>query len=404
MLRISNITVLFSVALFSSTTTLASPSGDISPADVITNALPAICAANFAADPNTALSTTCQTFLGLAGGPGGGNAGNAGSAGISTGVLNSTIYSDRHKKAIRKRKEELQAASGDILSGERLGFFASGKMTETERENTTLETGYESDTHGFTVGMDYFFSDQLVAGIAVDYADTDLDYSGNAGNSDYESVSVITYGSFNANNGFSLDGYLGWTGIEYDIQRNMRLASIIAGAPILNVAAKADTEANKVLVGINIAHNLNFNAIEFTPSLKLDYSGTFLDGYTESDSNGLALKYDNQDVQSFKSNLGFDSSYAISMPWGVILPQIHAGYVHEFLDHRRTIHASFVQDITNTDLQFKTDKPDRDYFVFGGGISTVLAHSVQLFVDYERTEGHRYLNSYTVSGGLRVGF
>ena len=138
--------------------------------------------------------------------------------------------------------------------------------------------------------------------------------------------------------------------------------------------------------------------------LRLDYSGTYIDDYSESGGAGLAMKYQSQDIQSFKSTLGFDTTYAVSAPWGVVLPRIQAGYVHEFLNERRTVHASFIQDTGNFDLQFETDKPDRDYFVIGAGVSTVLAHSAQLFVNYERIEGNRYMNSYTVSGGVRVSF
>jgi len=372
---------------------------ELSPATVVQQALENdVCTGTVGLE----LAATCAT---IASTPSGG--GNAGSAGASTGVLNSTTYSDRaHKKSIEEREKELKekgTGSGDILSGERLGFFVSGQMTETERKNTTLETGYESDTNGVTVGMDYFFTNQFVGGLAISYSDTDLDFNSNAGFSDYESVSVTTYANFMVNNNFSIDGYVGWTGIDYDMQRNISLTNA-GGTPITD-NGNADTEANKILAGLNFYYKLNFNALAINPSLKLDYSGTFLDGYSETTTGttGLALQYDSQDVQSFKSNLGFNSSYDISIPWGVIIPQIHAGYVHEFLDDRRVVHASFVQDVTNFDLQFQTDKPDRDYFVFGGGISAVLVHSVQLFVNYERIEGHRYLNSYTVSGGVRVG-
>ena len=92
------------------------------------------------------------------------------------------------------------------------------------------------------------------------------------------------------------------------------------------------------------------------------------------------------------------------MPWGVLIPKIKAGYVHEFLNNRRAISVSFVEDASSTKLHFDTVKPDRDYVVICGGISSVLTHSVQMYVDYERIEGHRYLNSYTVSGGVRVAF
>ncbi len=374
---------------------------DISPGQVLDNSWASVC-------PNAAagseLATRCARLNG--GSSAGIEAGTGNNASTSSGTGNSTIYSDRqHKRSIEQRLEKLKQkrAAGDILSGERLGFFASGKMTEIERENTVLESGYESDTHGFTVGGDYFFSDQFVAGLAVGYSDTDLDYSHNAGYVDYESISVLSYANYRLTNNFIVDGYAGWTGVDYDIKRNI-VYNLTCGCDVINSTARSDTEADKVLAGLNFAYAFNYSAFELTPMLKLDYSGTFIESFKEKGGSGLAMKFDNQNIQSFRSTLGFDSTYSFSFPWGILIPRIKAGYIHEFLNKRRTIHASFVQDTSNYNLMFKTDKPDRDYFVLGGGISTVLTHSIQLFVDYERIEGNRYLNNYTVSGGVRIAF
>ncbi len=340
-------------------------------------------------------------------GNGGVAAGTGNNGGIISGVGNSTIISDQYnKKSIDERRKKLkqQGAAGDVFSAEKLGFFTSGLNTEIDRKNTTLETGYNSDILGFTVGMDYIFSEKLVSGIAVSYSDTNLNYNSNAGNSDYESVSVLSYANYNVNNHLSMNGYVGWTGIDLKLGRNISYAAASGGGIAVNTASSADANENKVLAGLSFDYAQYYNALTLTPRLKLDYSGTYIDSYTESGGRGFALKYQSQDIQSFKSNLGLDASYAVSIPWGVVLPRIQAGYVHEFLDHRRTIHASFVQDPGNFDLQFETDSPDRDYFVIGGGVSAVLAHSMQLFVNYERVEGNRYINSYTVSGGVRIGF
>ena len=396
------------VGVLGATLTSNSVLADISPSDVISNAWSTVCGNTLGAD----LRARCDenNLGGLLGIPadGGAAAGAGSNGGVSSGLGNSTVMPDQYKKkSLEERKEKLkqEGAAGDILLGERLGFFASGMQTEIDRKDTTLETGYDSDILGFTVGMDYIFSEKLLAGLAVSYSDTDLDYNSNAGATDYESVSVLTYANYNVNDRFSIDGYLGWTGIDFDIGRNISYPpSAGSVAQPVNTSTSADAEANKVLAGLNLAYAISFDALKITPLLKLDYTGTFIDSYTESGGIGLALKYQNQNIQSFKSTLGFNSSYAVSVPWGVILPKVKAGYVHEFLNHSRTVHASYVQDTGNFDLQFNTDKPDRDYFVVGGGISTVLTHSVQLFVDYERIEGNRYMNSYTVSGGVRAAF
>ena len=396
----------FIFVFFGSILSSSSVFADTSPAEVLNESWDFVCPGT--SDSGSDLEARCDEIGG--GTIGGIEAGTGNNAGVSTGVGNSTTYLDRHhKKAIEERQEKLkkQGAAGDILSGERLGFFSSGKLTEIDRKDTVLETGYDSDVLGFTVGMDYIFSEKFVAGLAVGYSDTDLDYNGNVGSSDYESVSVLTYANFSVNDDFSIDGYLGWTGIDYDLTRNISYAITPCcnqSIPPVNTVANADATANKILAGLNFSYSLSYDALKVTPLIKLDYSGSFIDSYAESGGDGLALRYQDQNIQSFKSTLGFDTSYAVSVPWGVILPRVKAGYVHEFLDQRRTIHASFVQDATNYDLQFSTDKPDRDYFVIGGGISAVLTHSVQLFVDYQRVEGHRYFNSYTVSGGVRAAF
>ena len=339
----------------------------------------------------------------------GGSVAAAGSnGGIFSGVGNSTVLSDQYIQKSLKQSYKMYkpkgGAAGDILSTERLGFFASGMQAENDRQDTFLETGYDLDEIGFTVGMDYIFSENFVAGIAVSYSDTDLDFNSTAGSSNYEKVSVLTFANYNFNDHFSLDGYLGWSDIDFDLKRNISYPAAVGGGVAVNTSTSADAEANKVLAGLNLVYTLSYNALEISPLLRLDYSGTFIDGYTESGGSGLALQVESQNIQSFKSNIGFNTSYAVSVPWGIILPNVHASYVHEFLDQRRTIHASYIQDPGNFDLRFKTDQPDRDYFVFGAGLSTVLARGIQLFVDYERIEGHRYLNSYMVSGGLRAAF
>lgn len=155
---------------------------------------------------------------------------------------------------------------------------------------------------------------------------------------------------------------------------------------------------------MTVNYSVYVEGFSVTPSIKADYSGTFIDSFRETGGQGYDFDYQDQEVHSFKTNLGFDVAYNVSVPWGVLIPRVKAGYIHEFLYHQRTIKASFVDDASSYTLKFDTDKPDRDYFIVGGGVSSVLTHNVQMYVDYERIEGHRYLNSYVVTGGVRLAF
>jgi len=50
------------------------------------------------------------------------------------------------------------------------------------------------------------------------------------------------------------------------------------------------------------------------------------------------------------------------------------------------------------------EKPDRDYFLLGAGISMVLPYGIQPFANFEAMLGHSYLNNYVGSIGARMEF
>lgn len=343
---------------------------------------------------------------------GGDAAGPEAAAGNNTAIsssLGSAAYlSDKNQKddidkRLKKLKEKSAGASADILALERFGFFASGRTTQTDRITTRFETGYDSDLVGFTVGMDYFFTDKFVAGFALGYSDTDVSSFNNTGRTDLDAINTLFYANYAVTDDFSVDGYVGWTGIDYDIKREINY-NLTCACDTVSSTATAQTNADKISAGIAASYRWSYDALSVIPRLKLDYTGTFIDGYTENGGAGLALNYREQEIQSLKMEFGADVNYAISIPWGVIIPTAGIAYVHEFSDNSRTIHTAFVQDASSYDIAFDTDKPDRDYMLISAGMSAVLPHGIQLFVNYERVELHRYIDSYTINGGVRFGF
>ncbi len=84
------------------------------------------------------------------------------------------------------------------------------------------------------------------------------------------------------------------------------------------------------------------------------------------------------------------------------MPQMRVYYVHEFMNDARSIASALT--LAGSNRTGKTDDPDRNYMLWGGGLSTVLGYGVQLFVDYEQLSAHRFLDSWTVSGGIRMEF
>lgn len=391
----------------------------LSAADALNNSWGVVCQ-NPTENDGSDLNSQCRNILGGSG-PGGTNAANANGAEIATALGNASLIANRQHhedvderlRKLKKDKDQNVIGGGDILSGERFGFFVNGKTTQTERGTTKFEAGYDSELEGFSVGMDYRFTDDLVAGLAVGYSSTDIEFSDNItdpqfsgvnSNLDFETISTILYGNYFATEAFSIDAYLGWSGVDFDKKRNIAPYVNASGQNVAGSTATSDTDANKVLAGMNFTYGMNYQGLSLNPHLQMDYSSTFVDGYSEKGGAGFAFDYDSQQIDSFKTSLGLETSYPFSFAWGVLIPRVQLDYVHEFLDSSRTIHMSLVQDADNTDIAFETDSPDRDYMLFSAGVSAVLTHGVQMYVDYERIDEHRYLESYTVSGGVRVSF
>jgi uncharacterized protein YhjY with autotransporter beta-barrel domain len=362
------------------------------------------------------LQTTCQQILNTPGSAAHSTGAVIGNNFIVSGSLSRTtqITAEERKSQLKKRLQELKeqqekgSGAGDILDSERFGFFLTGKTTQADREQTIRETGFYSNTNGFVIGGDYQFPSNLVAGLAVGYSNTSTDYNANNGKQDVDAISVMFYGQYAISDQFSMNSYAGWNRYEYTLVRNISIDSTVidpATPLVINATATGNTSADQFVSGLTLNYDFAIDAWNIIPQLSFDYTQTWIAGYTENEPDkGLALRYQDQTIYSYKSMAGFNISHANSFSWGVLLPHAKLFYVHEYHNNSRTIYASFTEDPKAISVNSITDSPDRDYLVFGIGISAILPHSTQIFIDFEKTEAHRYINSYSVSTGLRIGF
>jgi len=97
---------------------------------------------------------------------------------------------------------------------------------------------------------------------------------------------------------------------------------------------------------------------------------------------------------------------SISTGFGVLVPQLGVNWIHEYGDNQRSVSAQFAQDLRDnpTKFSFETDKPDRDFFELSAGVSAVLPHNIQAFVNYRILVGHDFYDNQVGTAGLRVTF
>lgn len=288
-------------------------------------------------------------------------------------------------------------AAGDDFS--RLSYFVNANFGTGSKDATSRENGFDFDSYGVTGGIDYRFSDQLIAGVALALGRSDVDIDSNLGDSDADSVSLTFYGSYYIDSWF-VDGVLGFSQYDYDNQRNVLLTSI-AFTPFGDQSISSDTDGDAFNISVGGGYNSELKGWQATYSARLDYTDASIDGYDEDQSNSLALSIGDQDVESLQLTLGAQFTKSYSKKWGTLNPFVGLELRNEFDDDTRVVTAQYFHDRFNNTFSFTSDDADSNYFLLSVGSSFVLSHGRQAFVNFDKVLGLSDVDSNTLTAGIR---
>jgi outer membrane autotransporter protein len=288
----------------------------------------------------------------------------------------------------------------------RLGFFVNGEINFGNHDTTGRESGFDFSTQGLTTGVDYRFTDQLVAGVAFGYTKSDSDITG-GGKIDNDGYSINFYGTFYKNDNFYIDALYNFGRNNYDNER--RIIYTVASTSV-NQIATSSNRSHQHAVGLGAGYQFNKNAMTFTPNVRIDYTRTKINSFVEKMSNpnaagaGWALAIDSQKIQSLTLTFGVQAEYAISRSWGVLIPHANLDLVYEFKDDPHFITGRFVQDVSGETLTWTSDSIDQDYFNLGLGVMTQFTEGKSAFFRYEGTLGLKDIERHAIMAGIRLEF
>jgi outer membrane autotransporter protein len=286
-------------------------------------------------------------------------------------------------------------AAADSVSYEGLGVFVSADYQHKDKTATNFELGYDSDSVGPTVGVDYRLGTSGVIGGAFDYNHVFGDYKGSYGDFDTDAFTFVLYGSYYPTDQSFIDLALGAgpKHFENDHVDEGGGPSRVGGA----------TNGFEFTADLSGGYDFSFGAFTVGPRLGLHYKRTDLNGFTETsaDPGAITNTYLDQEDDSFTGTIGAQASYAISTSFGVVVPQINAEYVREFLDGRES--QSAILDCCGP-VTFKLDQPDRNHFNLGAGVVVVLPDGISPFLNYEAEVANYLEETHTVTAGVRMGF
>ena len=300
----------------------------------------------------------------------------------------------------------------------KFGLFANGTYSFGDKDATLRESGFDFHTFWVTAGGDYRLNRNVILGVALGYQATDVDLDLDGGASDVNGYSISVYGTYLVTDRFYIDSIVsvGWQ--DYDIERSIRYSvpglnpdgSPTGSTTVVDQTARGDSDAVWYAFSVGAGYDFNVGSFTLGPFARLNYLKADIDGYREETDNtaagyGLLLDVGSQDVVSLATVLGGEATYALSTPWGVLLPQLRLEWEHEFENDSRTIYASFVEDPTpNSEwqMQLQTDDPDRDFFRLGLGLSGTFRGGVSGFVQYETVFGLADVAAHNIALGVRV--
>lgn len=311
--------------------------------------------------------------------------------------------------AVRDSSGQLLAANSDWLgsalaAGEedagnsKFGLFVTGDYSFGEDDGSNEEAGYDLDGYGITAGADYKLSENMIAGAAFGYTNTNNDFDQNGGELDQDTYSFSLYASVYSGPAY-LDGVVSYAISDTNIDRTLSYGGLVR--PV-NRVANGDTEGDEWSFSIGTGYEFSRGGWSLTPMARATYSDADIDAYSETGALGLNLAVADQTVKSFETALGADVSYAHSTNFGVVIPQLRLEWAHEFDNDSRQITAQYVNDPRNNRFFVRTDAPDRNYFVLGGGLSALMVGGMTTFAEVETVLGKEDYNKYTLRIGGRL--
>jgi outer membrane autotransporter protein len=271
----------------------------------------------------------------------------------------------------------------------RWGVFAAGLGEFTHVDSTDNARGYDLQTGGVTLGVDYRIGSNFAVGLIAGYAHTNADLP-NSGNMDVNSGKFGLYATA-FTGGFYLDSAVTGGISEYDSHRTALLGT-----------ASGSTDGGDLNVLVNGGYDWKKGGLSIGPTASFQYTYVSFNGFTESGSLAPLIIND-QHVDSIRTAFGMKASYDWKVGNVLIRPELRAAWQHEYGNSAYSIVASFANGAGSS---FTVSSPNigRDSLLLGAGVAVLWTDRISTYVYYDGELGRTNYDSHNVTAGVRLTF
>ena len=251
--------------------------------------------------------------------------------------------------------------------------WGHGSFTSVDNDyvNGTTDNRYNGDVWGYNIGLDYRFTDALIAGVSLGYNDTDLTTSFNNGSYKETGWVVSPYVIYRPIKNLTIAGEVGYGMGDIDVTRD-------------NDAVSGNTESDMWYAAFTASYKvrpMDTLPASITSSLALIAARKTVDGYTESDgTNNATIRSNTRQIKpSIEAAYDFTPTQHL-----IVTPFLETGLIYDFTD-----------EINN----------DKTAFNIGGGVrlsNTLTGLNAALEGSY--LAGRSDYTQYTIGGTVTYGF
>ncbi|QQE12607.1 autotransporter-associated beta strand repeat-containing protein [Planctomycetota bacterium] len=210
------------------------------------------------------------------------------------------------------------------------GAWVNGFGTFGDFDSQESQAGFEFNTGGVTLGVDYRVLDTLAAGAFLGYSNTGITVDNGLGTSSFNSINTGMYMTWFNEDGFYASGLFGGGVNFYENNRRIRFGSVDRVAEsdptgfYLQTLATGGYEFKKGNWGIG-------------PQLALQWVNLQIGSHSETGAEDLNLDVGAFNGNSFVTRLGFRATYEYDTSEMLFVPELVGSWEHEYLDPIDTV-------------------------------------------------------------------
>ncbi len=234
---------------------------------------------------------------------------------------------------------------------------------------------FSHTTVGVTTGADYRFTGTFTGGAGIGFGRDVSDIGDSGTRTNGRALSAALYGSYHPG-AFFLDGLLGHGTLNFDSRRAVTNSDAVA---------RGSRSGRQVFTSLTSGYEFRTADSLVSPYARLQYTRTWLDGFSESGAGAFSLAYAPQTVTQVVTAAGLRGERTVPARWGVLRLQGRIEYAQTLSDSG-TAHVGYADTADDT-WRVALTETSRQAMTVGTGIDFLLPYNITPGIAYQGTLG-----------------